>query len=374
MERQEPGRRALGREKFLEKVWAWKAESGGAIINQLKRLGASCDWSRERFTMDEGLSRAVAQGVRGALSRRPDLQGQAAGQLGPEAARPRSPTSRCSRSRSRAISGTSNIRSKMPTRRVHHRRDDAPGDHAGRHRRRGASRRRALQASDRQDGDPAAGRPPHSDHRRRIFRSGERHRRGQDHAGARLQRFRGRPPPRAADDQCSRRRRPAQSARQRSVSAGVPPSAELNETLSLHGIDRFAARKRIVELMEARGLLDKIEPTHAHGAAWRPLGRRDRAVPHRPMVCRRQDAGAAGDRRRCASGKTAFVPDAMGSDLLQLDGEHPALVHFPPALVGPSNPGLVRPGRQVFVAESEDDAVRRQLRALRRQSRRSRSR
>ncbi len=59
MERQEPGRRDMGREKFLERVWAWKAESGGAIVNQLKRLGASCDWSRERFTMDEGLSRAV---------------------------------------------------------------------------------------------------------------------------------------------------------------------------------------------------------------------------------------------------------------------------------------------------------------------------
>ena len=49
----------MGREKFLERVWEWKAESGGTIINQLKRLGASCDWSRERFTMDEGLSRAV---------------------------------------------------------------------------------------------------------------------------------------------------------------------------------------------------------------------------------------------------------------------------------------------------------------------------
>src|SRR5215475_478434 len=59
MERQEPNRRTLGRAKFLEKVWAWKQESGGIIINQLKRLGASCDWSRERFTMDEGLSRAV---------------------------------------------------------------------------------------------------------------------------------------------------------------------------------------------------------------------------------------------------------------------------------------------------------------------------
>ncbi|MBN8535314.1 MAG: valine--tRNA ligase [Rhizobiales bacterium] len=51
MERQEPNRHALGREKFLDKVWAWKEESGGTIINQLKRLGASCDWSRERFTM-----------------------------------------------------------------------------------------------------------------------------------------------------------------------------------------------------------------------------------------------------------------------------------------------------------------------------------
>ena len=59
MERQEPPRRAFGREKFLEKVWAWKAELGGTITTQLKRLGASCDWSRERFTMDEGLSRAV---------------------------------------------------------------------------------------------------------------------------------------------------------------------------------------------------------------------------------------------------------------------------------------------------------------------------
>ncbi|MGB9367280.1 MAG: valine--tRNA ligase [Xanthobacteraceae bacterium] len=61
MERQEPNRHQIGREKFLEKVWAWKAESGGTIINQLKRLGASCDWSRERFTMDEGLSKAVTK-------------------------------------------------------------------------------------------------------------------------------------------------------------------------------------------------------------------------------------------------------------------------------------------------------------------------
>jgi valyl-tRNA synthetase len=51
----------LGREKFLERVWAWKEEYGGEIINQLKRLGVSCDWERERFTMDAGCSRAVRE-------------------------------------------------------------------------------------------------------------------------------------------------------------------------------------------------------------------------------------------------------------------------------------------------------------------------
>ena len=56
-----PGRREMGRDAFIEKVWEWKDESGGLIFNQLKRLGASCDWSRERFTMDEGLSEAVRE-------------------------------------------------------------------------------------------------------------------------------------------------------------------------------------------------------------------------------------------------------------------------------------------------------------------------
>jgi len=59
MERQEPSRRVLGRDKFIERVWRWKEESGNIIVGQLKRLGCSCDWSRLRFTMDEGLSRAV---------------------------------------------------------------------------------------------------------------------------------------------------------------------------------------------------------------------------------------------------------------------------------------------------------------------------
>lgn len=54
-------RKDLGREKFLEKVWDWKKKHGDIIINQLKRIGCSCDWDRERFTMDEGFSRAVLE-------------------------------------------------------------------------------------------------------------------------------------------------------------------------------------------------------------------------------------------------------------------------------------------------------------------------
>ncbi|GAB6084693.1 valine--tRNA ligase [Desulfuromonas carbonis] len=54
-------RHDLGREAFVDRVWTWRGESGGQIINQLKRLGASCDWERERFTMDEGLSTAVRE-------------------------------------------------------------------------------------------------------------------------------------------------------------------------------------------------------------------------------------------------------------------------------------------------------------------------
>jgi valyl-tRNA synthetase len=54
-------RHDLGREQFIEKVWEWRKEKGGAIINQLQKLGSSCDWERERFTMDEGLSKAVRE-------------------------------------------------------------------------------------------------------------------------------------------------------------------------------------------------------------------------------------------------------------------------------------------------------------------------
>lgn len=61
LEAEGSSRASLGREAFEERVWQWRAEYGGFITNQLRRLGASCDWSRERFTLDQGLSEAVAE-------------------------------------------------------------------------------------------------------------------------------------------------------------------------------------------------------------------------------------------------------------------------------------------------------------------------
>ena len=61
LEAEGKSRHVLGREPFLKRVWEWKAQSGGAITRQLRRMGASLDWSRERFTMDEGLSQSVTE-------------------------------------------------------------------------------------------------------------------------------------------------------------------------------------------------------------------------------------------------------------------------------------------------------------------------
>src|SRR3990170_2707954 len=75
---EEVTREELGREKFVERCWGWKRKYGGIIYDQLRRLGASCDWSRERFTLDDGLSRAVREAFvhlyeRGLIYRGPRL-------------------------------------------------------------------------------------------------------------------------------------------------------------------------------------------------------------------------------------------------------------------------------------------------------------
>ena len=207
-ERQEPDRRSLGREEFLKRVWAWKEESEGTIRRQLNRLGASCDWSRERFTMDEGLSRAVLKvfvelyregliykdkrlvnwdpKLLTAISDLEVQQVEVKGHLW----HIRYP-----------IEGEPDLSITVATTRPETMLGDAavavhPDD----------ERYRDLVGRTRH---PAAGRAPHPDRRRRLFRPREGHRRRQDHAGARLQRFRGRPPARPAAHQRARAGRPA---------------------------------------------------------------------------------------------------------------------------------------------------------------------
>ena len=342
MERQQPGRREIGREEFLEKVWAWKAESGGTIINQLKRLGASCDWSRERFTMDEGLSKAVLKvfvelyregliykdkrlvnwdpKLLTAISDLEVQQVEAKGHLWHF----HYPLERCPRD------GFIMVATTRPETMLG---DTAVAVHPDDERYRHLIGKNAIL--------PLVGRA-HPDRRRRLFRSGEGHRRGQDHAGARLQRFRGRPPPRSAADQHARREAKldledneafleASTAWRRSWTRRCRCTASIASWRA----------SRSSSGMEAAGPGRQDRAAHAHGAAWRPLERRDRAVSDRPVVRRRQDAGAAGDRRG-ARGPHHVRAEELGDDLLRLDGEHPALVHLAPALVGPPDSGLVR--------------------------------
>ena len=73
----------LGREKFLERVWDWKNKYGQRIVQQQKKLGASCDWDRQRFTMDDGCSKAVRETFVRPVRQGPDLQGQPHHQLVP---------------------------------------------------------------------------------------------------------------------------------------------------------------------------------------------------------------------------------------------------------------------------------------------------
>ena len=189
-------RRDIGREAFIERVWTWKEQYGGEIVDQIKRMGASLDWSRERFTMDEGLSRAVREAfVRwyddGLIYRGERLVNWC-------------PTDQTGLSDSEVEH--EDVEGELVTFRyplsdgsgVDRLRDHARRDDARRHRDRGASRRRAVRAPDRQDRSSSVRRPRDPDRRGRRDRPGVRDRRREGHAGARPGRLRDRAAGRAA--------------------------------------------------------------------------------------------------------------------------------------------------------------------------------
>ena len=204
-------RRDLTREQFIEKVWEWKAESGGIIFNQLKRLGASADWRRERFTMDEGLSKAVLEVFVTLYKQGLIYKDKRLVNWDPKL------LTAISDLEVEQVEINGNLwHFRYPVDGVAYDPEDPetyitvattrPETMLGDTARRRPSGRRALQGSGRQECHPADRRAQDSRRRRRIFRSGKGHRRGEDHAGARLQRLRGRQAPQASGDQHPDRR------------------------------------------------------------------------------------------------------------------------------------------------------------------------
>jgi valyl-tRNA synthetase len=358
MERQEPDRRTIGREKFVEKVWTWKAESGGIIVNQLKRLGASCDWSRERFTMDEGLSRAVLKvfvqlynegliykdkrlvnwdpKLLTAISDLEVQQVEVKGHLW----HIKYPVEGADEfivvatTRPETMLGDTAVAVHPDNERLRH----LIGKHAilplvG--------RRIPIVGDDYADPEKGTGAvkitPAHDFNDAEV---GKRH-----HL----------PVVNVLDDEGG-----LDLDRNTAFLDGVPPSAELDATLTLHGQDRFVARKRIVARLEELGLIDKIEP-HTHMV---PHGDRSAAVIE-PLLKDQWylNAKALAVRAIAAvrEGKTVFVPKNWEKTFFEwMENIQPWCIsrqlwwgHQIPAWYGPDG--------KVFVAETEDEAVARAL-------------
>ena len=303
MERQEKSRREMGREAFLKRVWEWKAESGGTIVNQLKRLGASCDWSRERFTMDEGLSRAVLKvfvelyragliykdkrlvnwdpKLLTAISDLEVVQVETKGHLWhlryPIEGKTFNPEDRSTF----IVVATTRPETMLG--------DTAVAVHPDDERYKKlvgknvilplVGRKIPIIADDYSDPEKGSGAvkitPAHDFN---DFEVGKRHNLPQINifsTEAKLQ----------LKDNAD-------------FVAGVPKSADLDATLAMQGTDRFAARKAILAAARRKRPDRENRAAVARRPARRPLQRGDRAVPDRPVVRQRERTGEARNRRR----------------------------------------------------------------------------
>ena len=359
MERQQPSRRDLGREKFLERVWAWKAESGGTIVNQLKRLGASCDWSRERFTMDEGLSRAVAKVF---------VELHAEGLIYKD--------KRLVNWDPKLLTAISDLEVQQVEVRGHLWYIKYPVDEIE-----GAFITVATTRPETMLGDTAVAVHP-SDERyaelvgnhvvlplvgRRIPIIADEYSDPEKGTGA----VKITPAHDFNDFDVGRRHHLALisvlDTEGRLALVGnhaflehVPPSPDLDETLTLDGLDRFVARKKIVARLEAAGLMEKIEPyTHMvphgdrSGAVIEPFLTDQWYVDAKTLAARAIEA--------VRDGSTVFVPKNWEKTYFEwMENIQPWCIsrqlwwgHQIPAWYGPDG--------KVFVAETEEEAVARAL-------------
>src|SRR4051812_10803958 len=358
MERQEPSRREMGRQKFLERVWAWKAESGGTIVNQLKRLGASCDWSRERFTMDEGLSKAVLKVFVTLYNDGLIYKDKRLVNWDPK-----------------LLTAISDLEVQQVERKGHLWHIKYPVEGTDEH---------IIVATTRPEtmlGDTAVA--VHPDNERLKHLIGKTAvlplvgRRipivGDDYAdpekgtgGVKIT-----PAHDFNDFEVGRRHNLPQVSvldvegklalkDNEAFLDGLPSTPALDETMKLHGVDRFKARKAIVERLETAGFLDKIEP-HVHMV---PHGDRSNVVIE-PFLTDQWyvNAKALAVQAMAAvrEGKTNFVPKNWEKTYFDwMENIQPWCIsrqlwwgHQIPAWYGPDG--------KVFVAETEDEAVSRAL-------------
>ncbi|MGC1464148.1 MAG: valine--tRNA ligase [Pseudolabrys sp.] len=360
MERQQPGRREMGREAFLKRVWEWKAESGGTIVNQLKRLGASCDWSRERFTMDEGLSRAVLKvfvqlyrdgliykdkrlvnwdpKLLTAISDLEVVQVETKGHLWHLRYPIEGKTFNIEDPSTFIVVATTRPETMLG--------DTAVAVHPDDERYKSlvgknvilplVGRKIPIIADDYSDPEKGSGAvkitPAHDFN---DFEVGKRH---------------GLPQINIFNIEAKLSLKDNDA-----FLAGVPKSESLDETLTMHGLDRFAARKKIVERLETNGLLEKIEP-NAHVV---PHGDRSNVVIE-PYLTDQWYVNAKELAKPAIAavreGKTKFVPQNWEKTYFDwMENIQPWCIsrqlwwgHQIPAWYGPDG--------KIFVAPTENDA------------------
>ena len=324
LEAEGAGRRDLGREAFVERVWKWKAESGGVITQQLRGLGASCDWSRERFTMDEGLSAAVRKVFvdlykEGLIYRDKRLVNwdpklhTAISDLEVEQREVKGTLWYFKY----PVEGTADESLSVATTRPETMLGDTgvavhPGDPRYAHLVGRTCKLPIVGRSmpiiadayaDPEKGSGAVKMTPAHDFN--DFEVGRRH--GLDMVNV--------------------------------LDRDAPPQRQRARALPRPRPFRGAPRDCRRDAVPGPSRKGRGQPDD--GALRRPLGRRRRALAHRPMVRRRQDPGGAGH----GGGRAGAHPvraRQLGQHLLRVDAQHPALVHLAPALVGPPDPGLVR--------------------------------
>jgi valyl-tRNA synthetase len=359
MERQEPGKRALGREAFIKRVWEWKAQSGSIIVNQLKRLGASCDWSRERFTLDEGMARAVLKVFVALYNAGLIYKDKRLVNWDPKFQTPISDLEVEQVLETKGslwyirypIEGYDESITVATTRPETMLGDTAVAVHPENERLKHLIGRtailplvgRRIPVIGDQYADPAKGTgavkitPAHDFN---DFEVGKRH---------------GLPMVNVLDVEAK-----LDLDGNIAFLEDVRPSPELDETLKLHGVDRFAARKKIVDRLEGAGLLVKVEP-HAYMV---PHGDRSAAVIE-PFLSDEwfvdAKALAAAAMAAVEDDRTVLVPKNWQKTYFDwLENIQPWCISRP-LFWGHQIPAWYGPDGRVFVAETEEAAVSRAL-------------